>query len=183
MYLYVFAQQGTVTEEAREKLRNAYPQPFGRRPRILGLEAVDALPAEDNEAVAEACLRACKEDGIDFRVGRDELTYEVKELEDKAHGSEDKEPEKHAYGVCEIYIAPRVVLPVFLGALMAFLVGLGLGVTSPSVWLVVAGLVGFAAYLYTRGRARERHEGWVFATGPIFLTSWLVGFVVHGLVF
>jgi hypothetical protein len=71
----------------------------------------------------------------------------------------------------------------FSWAIAGFAIGLGLGVNSASVWLVAAGLGAFIVYLRLHGPAQPGREGWLFAAGPAFLMGWLVGFVVHGLIF
>jgi hypothetical protein len=68
-------------------------------------------------------------------------------------------------------------------AVVGFAIGLGLGVNTISVWLVVAGLGAFLIYLWRHGPARSRTEGMLFASGPVFLVSWIAGFIIHGLVF
>ncbi len=67
-------------------------------------------------------------------------------------------------------------------AAAGFAIGIGLGVTTPSVWLVAIGLCGLLAYLGLHGPAHPETEGRLFAGGPAFILAWLVGFVVHGLV-
>ena len=62
-------------------------------------------------------------------------------------------------------------------------VGVGLGVDDASVWLLAAGLGGFVAYLWLHGQAETETEGRLFAAGPALIVGWLVGFVIHGLVF
>ena len=64
-----------------------------------------------------------------------------------------------------------------------FVIGLALGVTVISAWLVTAGLVIFLAYLWRHGPADDSTEGLLFAAGPIFMMSWLVGFAVRGIAF
>ena len=64
-----------------------------------------------------------------------------------------------------------------------FVIGLALGVTVISAWLVAAGLVIFLAYLWRHGPADDSTEGLLFAAGPIFMMSWLVGFAVRGIAF
>ena len=64
-----------------------------------------------------------------------------------------------------------------------FVIGLALGVTVMSAWLVAAGLVIFLAYLWRHGPADDSTEGLLFAAGPIFMMSWLVGFAVRGIAF
>jgi hypothetical protein len=67
-------------------------------------------------------------------------------------------------------------------AVAGFAIGIGLGVTTPSVWLVAIGLGAFLAYLGLHGPAHPNTEGRLFAGGPTFILAWLAGFVVHGLV-
>ena len=64
-----------------------------------------------------------------------------------------------------------------------FAIGAALGVTTLSVWLVAAGLGLFLIYLWLHGAARQQTEGWLFASGPVFMMAWLAGFVVRGLTF
>lgn len=117
----------------------------------------------------------------------------------------------------------------FAWAVAGFAIGLGLGVTQVSAWLVAAGLGLFVLYLRlhglpmprkseeeaegaeavsaapgqreasetteegllsrlvgpvsTQAGRREISEGWLFAGGPAFILGWIVGFVVHGLIF
>ena len=68
-------------------------------------------------------------------------------------------------------------------ALGGLAVGLGLGVNDASVWLVSAGLGGFLIYLWLHGQAETETETRLFAGGPALLIGWLVGFVLHGLIF
>ena len=65
-------------------------------------------------------------------------------------------------------------------AIVGFAIGAALGVNSLSVWLVVAGLAGFLVNMRLRGAAEQRTEGWLFASGPVFIVAWLAGFVVRG---
>ena len=68
-------------------------------------------------------------------------------------------------------------------AVVGFVIGLALGVNTISVWLIAIGLGLFLLYLKLHGDAKQETEGWLFASGPIFIISWIVGFVVRGLVF
>ncbi len=68
-------------------------------------------------------------------------------------------------------------------AVAGFAIGLALGVNTASVWLMAAGLGAFLLYLWRHGEAKQSTEGRLFAGGPAFMTAWLVGFVVHGLIF
>ena len=68
-----------------------------------------------------------------------------------------------------------------LWILAGFLIGLGLGVNSISVWLVAAGLGLFLVYLGVRGGARWPTETLLFWSGPGYMMAWVLGFVVHGI--
>ena len=67
--------------------------------------------------------------------------------------------------------------------LAGFAIGLALGVTTLSAWLISIGFGGFLVYLWRHGPAQHSTEGWLFAAGPAFMVSWVVGFVVRGLAF
>ena len=71
----------------------------------------------------------------------------------------------------------------FSWAAAGFAIGIGLGVTTASVSLLSAGLLAFAVQLPFRGEARRETEGGLFAGGAALVMAWLVGFVVHGLIF
>ena len=68
-------------------------------------------------------------------------------------------------------------------ALGGLAVGLGLGVNDASVWLVAAGLGAFLIYLWLHGPAEAETETRLFAGGPALLVGWLIGFIIHGLIF
>lgn len=68
-------------------------------------------------------------------------------------------------------------------AAAGFFIGFSLGANTASMWLVMAGLVLFGAYLWRHGKAQPATEGWLFAGGPAFVVAWIVGIVVHGLAF
>ena len=68
-------------------------------------------------------------------------------------------------------------------AVVGFAIGAALGVTTLSVWLVAAGLGVFLVYLWLHGAASQRTEGWLFASGPVYMMAWLAGFVVRELTF
>ena len=68
-------------------------------------------------------------------------------------------------------------------AVIGFAIGAALGVTTLSMWLVAAGLGIFLVYLWLHGAASQRTEGWLFASGPVYMMAWLAGFVVRGLTF
>jgi hypothetical protein len=77
----------------------------------------------------------------------------------------------------------RVVDSPFTWAAAGFLIGLALGVTTLSVLLLALGFGAFLLNLRFRGPADESTEGWLFAAGPSFMMSWVVGFIMRGLVF
>ena len=60
-------------------------------------------------------------------------------------------------------------------------IGLALGVTTVSVWLVAIGLGVFVAYLALHGPARRETEGGLFACSGVFMIAWIAGFVIRGL--
>ena len=60
--------------------------------------------------------------------------------------------------------------------------GLALGVTTASVWLLVLALVAFAFNLKRHSPLSNR-EGWIFAAGPAILMGWVLGFVIRGIAF
>ena len=61
-------------------------------------------------------------------------------------------------------------------------IGLALGANSVAVWLVAIGMFAFLAYLSAHGPARRATEGALFATGPVFMVAWIVGFIIRGIV-
>lgn len=68
-------------------------------------------------------------------------------------------------------------------AIVGFIIGAALGVNFLSVILVAVGLGAFILYLFLHGPARRETEGKLFAACPVFIVAWMVGFVVHNLVF
>ena len=68
-------------------------------------------------------------------------------------------------------------------AIVGFVIGLGLGVNAASVWLLALGIVAFVVYVKMHGPARLDNEGWLLAAAPVFMMSWSLGFIVHGLAF
>ena len=77
----------------------------------------------------------------------------------------------------------RVLDSPLAWAAVGFLIGLALGVTTLSAWLLV---IGFGAYLINlklHGPAQHATEGWLFAAGPAFMMAWVLGFMLRGLVF
>ena len=77
----------------------------------------------------------------------------------------------------------RIIDSPYTWATVGFVVGLALGVTTVSVWLISIGLVGFLVYLWKHGPAQHSTEGKLFAAGPAFMICWVIGFVVRGVLF
>ena len=66
---------------------------------------------------------------------------------------------------------------------VGFLVAIILGVTTLSVWLVAIGLGIFLIYLGIHGQAQNQTEGRLFAAGPSYMMSWVLGFIINALIF
>ena len=77
----------------------------------------------------------------------------------------------------------RIVDSPFSWAAAGFIVGVALGVTALSVWILAAAFGVYLLFLKSRGPAKHETEGWLFAAGPAFMMSWMFGFVVRGIVF
>ena len=173
LHLLVFTTGRELSDEAREGIQAAYPRPLGRRPEIIGVRRVEgSLPDEADEVVREACLQSSREKGLRFNPRRDEVAYSVRTLDDDA-----------VYGVGEVYIARYAIASVPVVGVVAFAVGLALGVTTVSAWLLTLGFGGVLVYVFLRGPARNKNEGWFFAVGPVLMMSWVAGFIVRGLAF
>ena len=63
-------------------------------------------------------------------------------------------------------------------AIAGVAIGYILGVTSLSVWLVVAGFAAYVVYLRLHGEAEEETEGNLIAAGPVFMMAWVAGFIL-----
>ncbi len=63
-------------------------------------------------------------------------------------------------------------------AIAGVVIGYLLGVTSLSVWLVVAGFAAYVVYLRIHGSAEEDTEGNLVAAGPVFMMAWVLGFIL-----
>jgi len=172
IYLYVFTTAAEVPLTVLEQVQAAHPQRSRRAPAVLGTRVVEeGLPEPDESFARQTGATVCKEAGVEFGGARDEARYDVEEID----GEE--------YGVLEIDIARYPVASVLAAGAAFFAIGLGLGVNTLSVWLLAAGFGGFLLYLWLRGPARPRREGWLFAVGPTVLMSWVVGFVARGIIF
>ena len=67
-------------------------------------------------------------------------------------------------------------------AVAGILIGFFLGVTSLSVWLLALGFGVFIIYLQIHGPAEQRSEGRLFASGPVLMVFWVLGFVIKDLI-
>ena len=79
-------------------------------------------------------------------------------------------------------IASIIEHPATWGA-AGFIVGLALGVNLASVWLMAFGLAAFVYHLWRSSPPEHSTEGMRFASGPLMVVGWMLGFVVHGLAF
>ena len=77
----------------------------------------------------------------------------------------------------------RFIDSPFSWGVAGFVIGLALGVTTISVWLVAIGLGAFLLYLRLHGPTESSTEGFLFAAGPVFMMSWVLGFIVRSLTF
>ena len=67
-------------------------------------------------------------------------------------------------------------------AVVGFIIGAALGVTTISVWLLAIGFGAYLFYLRAHGPAKPATEGWLFMAGPAFMIAWVLGFIVRGMV-
>lgn len=63
-----------------------------------------------------------------------------------------------------------------------FVLGIGLGVTTLSAWIMTLGLLAFLANMY-RHKKVGKFEGRLFATAPFLIMGWVLGFVIRGIFF
>ena len=77
----------------------------------------------------------------------------------------------------------RIIDSPFAWGAVGFIIGLALGVTTASVWLLAIGFGGYLLYLRLHGPAESSTEGWLFAGGPSLMMSWVLGFAVRGIAF
>lgn len=172
IYLYVFTTSDDVPPAALESLQAAHPQRTRLKPAVIGTRTADGgLPDADEEFARETAAAVCGEACIAFDPTIDGAAYAVEEVDGER------------YGVLEIDTQRYPRASVLAAGAVLFAIGLALGVTTLSVWLLTAGMGGFVAYLWLRGPARQGREGWLIAFGPTVLMSWVAGFIVRGLVF
>ena len=170
IYLYVFTTSDEAPPEALEQLQASHPQRTMLKPAVVGTRTVEGLPQADEEFARETAATVCEEAGIAFDPDSDGAAYGVEEVDGER------------YGVLEIDTQRYPKASVLAVGAVFLAIGLALGVTTLSVWLLTAGMGGFVAYLWLRGPARQGREGWLIAFGPTVLMSWVAGFIVRGLV-
>ena len=172
IYLYVFTTRDEAPPEALEQLQASHPQRTRLKPTVIGTRTAEGgLPEADDDFATQTAVTACGQAGIAFDPVSDGVRYAVEEVDGEK------------YGVLEIDAQRYARASLLAAGAVFFIVGLALGVTALSVWLLAAGHGGFIAYLWIRGPARQGREGWLFAVGLTVLMSWVAGFIVRGVVF
>ncbi|MDC0196898.1 hypothetical protein OAJ59_00215 [bacterium] len=76
----------------------------------------------------------------------------------------------------------RYIYSPFTWASSGFIVGLALGVSTISVWILAIGFFLFLIWLNYLGPANEDNEGWRFSAAPAFMMSWILGILVNSLI-
>jgi hypothetical protein len=76
----------------------------------------------------------------------------------------------------------RIVDSPLPWAIAGVAIGFVLGVTSLSMWLLVAGFGGYVIYLRMHGAAEEETEGNLVAAGPVFMMAWVLGIILKDVV-
>ena len=75
----------------------------------------------------------------------------------------------------------KIINSPFTWAIVGFIIGITLGVTTLSVSLLAIGFGLFLVLLMRNGPARNDSEGMLFASGPALMVLWLLGFIVRGI--
>jgi len=75
----------------------------------------------------------------------------------------------------------KIINSPFTWAIVGFIIGITLGVTTLSVSLLATGFGLFLVLLMRNGPAQNDSEGMLFASGPSLLVLWLLGFIVRGI--
>ena len=70
----------------------------------------------------------------------------------------------------------------YVWGIAGVVLGAALGVTTLSVWLVVIGLCAYLVYVRQHGSVQRGTETRLFFAGPVFMMSWVLGFIVNGVV-
>ena len=66
-------------------------------------------------------------------------------------------------------------------AIGGLILGLALGVTTISVWILCAAFGGYIAYFKLHGDPKDETEWLLVAAGPALLVAWVVGFMIKGM--
>jgi len=168
-YIYILSETGKVSDSAIEQIKKLYPKSLGNPVKILGSKNVDKLPEQYGKDTDEICQEECKKNNLSFQKKWDDTGYSLIKL--------DEGP----FGVCEIYIS-RHIPSIFAGfGISSLLIGMFLGVTSLSTWIITIALLSFMIYISFRGNPRNKTEGWLLATGPIIIVGWIIGFMIKGI--
>ena len=75
----------------------------------------------------------------------------------------------------------KIINSPFTWAIVGFIIGITLGVTTLSVSLLAIGFGLFLVLLMRNGPARNDSEDMLFASGPALMVLWLLGFIVRGI--
>ena len=76
----------------------------------------------------------------------------------------------------------RDIISPFIWGSIGFIVGLALGVSTVSVWVLAIGFFLFLIWLNYFGPADETSEGWRFSVAPAFMMSWILGILINSLI-
>ena len=92
-------------------------------------------------------------------------------------------PLQSAVSLCNLYRMEiqRFTDSPFLWGAAGLIIGVALGVTTVSAWIMAIGFGAHLLYLRLRGPAQHGSEGMLFASGPVFMMAWMLGFVARGL--
>lgn len=76
----------------------------------------------------------------------------------------------------------KYIYSPFTWASVGFIVGLALGVSTVSVWILAIGFFVFLIWLNYLGPANENNEGWRFSAAPALMMSWILGILINSLI-
>ena len=76
----------------------------------------------------------------------------------------------------------RYIYSTFTWASIGFIVGLALGVSTISVWILAIGFFVFLIWLNYLGPANDDNESWRFSAAPAFMMSWILGILANSLI-
>ncbi len=168
-YIYVLSKTEKISESTIKKIKDLYPKSLGKSVIVLGSQKVNELPEKYGNDTNEICKKQCEKNNLSFKAKWDDTGYTLIKIEE---GS---------FGICEIYIS-RHIRTIFAGfGIGSLFTGMILGVTSLSTWIITFALFSFMIYISFRGNPRNKTEGWLFATGPIIIIGWIIGFMIKGI--